>query len=233
MNISKKIVVLTNSYFYNFFLHNLFKRKTVEILPYIKNNQLDDNYLKYKNSENFMNIGFLGRLSSEKGIESIIEVSNFMNKKNIAHKLLIAGDDKDKRFQKYIYKLKEISRHNNSIKFLGKINEKEKNLFFKDIDFLILPSINSFEAFGLVQLEAMSYGKLVLVSNLKGVNYPVLLTKNGIIFNEHKKNLIYESLIEIKKMSLNIDKKNIIKNYTDHFNKENYEREFSKILEIN
>ncbi len=233
MNISKKIVVLTNSYFYNFFLHNLFKRKTVEILPYIKNNQLDDNYLKYKNSENFMNIGFLGRLSSEKGIESIIEVSNFMNKKNIAHKLLIAGDDKDKRFQKYIYKLKEISRDNNSIKFLGKINEKEKNLFFKDIDFLILPSINSFEAFGLVQLEAMSYGKLVLVSNLKGVNYPVLLTKNGIIFNEHKKNLIYESLIEIKKMSLNIDKKNIIKNYTDHFNKENYEREFSKILEIN
>tara|TARA_B100001758_G_C17800047_1_gene299096 strand:- start:52 stop:522 length:471 start_codon:yes stop_codon:yes gene_type:complete len=156
-----------------------------------------------------------------------------MNKKNIAHKLLIAGDDKDKRFQKYIYKLKEISRDNNSIKFLGKINEKEKNLFFKDIDFLILPSINSFEAFGLVQLEAMSYGKLVLVSNLKGVNYPVLLTKNGIIFNEHKKNLIYESLIEIKKMSLNIDKKNIIKNYTDHFNKENYEREFSKILEIN
>ena len=73
----------------------------------------------------------------------------------------------------------------------------------------------------------------MLVSNLKGVNYPVLFTKNGIIFNEHKKNLIYESLIEIKKMSLNIDKKNIIKNYTDHFNKENYEREFSKILEIN
>ena len=233
MFISKKIVVLTKNYFYQFFLHILFKKKTFEILPYIKNNKLNDDYLNLKNDKNFINIGFLGRLSSEKGIENIIETSNVMVKNNVAHKILIAGDDKDIRFKDYILQLKHKASKNNNINFIGKINEEEKKSFFKKIDFLILPSINSFEAFGLVQLEAMSYGKLVLVSNLKGVNYPVLVTKNGLIFKKYKINQIYQSIIDIKHMSLSLEKKQIINNYKKFFNKEKFEKEFNKILEIN
>ena len=233
MLISKKIVVLTNNYFYNFFLHNLFRNKTYEILPYIKNYKLEKNYLNLKNNKNFINIGYLGRISPEKGIENIIAVSNLMNERNVKHKFIIAGDDKDYRFKYYISKVKKIASNNKSIKFIGMINEKEKISFLKEIDFLVLPSINSFEAFGLVQLEAMSFGKLVLVSNLQGVNYPVSLTGNGIIFEKNNINLIYNSIIAIKKMSTKLEKKQIIINYLNHFNKEKFNEQFNKILELN
>ena len=232
MLVSKKIVVLTNNYFYNFFLHSLFKKKTYEILPYVKNYKLDSKYLNLKNKEKFIKIGFLGRLSSEKGIKKIIDVSNLMNSKDIDHKFIIAGDDKDNRFKKYISEIKKKASKNQSIKFIGKINENEKIQFLKEIDFLILPSINSFEAFGLVQLEAMSFGKLVLVSNLEGVNYPVLLTKNGIVFKEYELSQIYKSILEIKKMSLRVNKSKIISNYSKYFSKERFKIEFDKILKI-
>ena len=233
MLISKKIVVLTYDYFSNFFFHNFFRKKTFEVLPYIQNTKLDINYLNSKYNENLIKIGFLGRLSPEKGIEHLVNVSDLMNTKKIPHEVIIAGDDKDKRFKKYISKIKNKALNNRSIKFIGKINDNEKILFLKQIDFLILPSVNSFEAFGLVQLEAMSFGKLVLVSNLNGVNYPVKLTNNGIVFYKYDENIIYESIIQIKKMSLKINKKNIIENYLNHFNENKFKKDFNKVLEIN
>ena len=39
------------------------------------------------------------------------------------------------------------------IVFTGKINEKEKDNFLSGLDVLVLPSVNSFEAFGIVQLK--------------------------------------------------------------------------------
>tara|TARA_Y100000768_G_scaffold388427_1_gene384295 strand:+ start:465 stop:1586 length:1122 start_codon:yes stop_codon:yes gene_type:complete len=232
MIISKKIVVLTYDYFTNFLFHSIFKKKTFEILPYIPNFQLDTNYLNKINNKNQIKFGFLGRISPEKGIEYIIRTSNFMNSKNIKHQFIIAGDDKDTRFKNYILKLKKIAQYNRSIIFLGKINEKKKVLFLKNIDFLVLPSVNSFEAFGLVQLEAMSFGKLVLASNLKGVNYPVKLTKNGVILNNYDVKNTYNSIINIKKMSLKMNKAKIIKNYLEVFNKNKFKKDFNQVLDF-
>ncbi|PPR46004.1 MAG: hypothetical protein CFH18_00734, partial [Alphaproteobacteria bacterium MarineAlpha5_Bin8] len=175
-----KIITHTNDYFYSNISNYIFRYKTTEILPFIK----------YTSSENLNNIvinnnlptfGFLGRICEEKGLELIIKSSNILNNKNIKHQIIIAGDLNDIRFKKYTEKILLLSKNSKSIKFIGKLREKDKLNFLHKIHVLLLPSTNSFEAFGLVQLEAMSIGKLVIASSLKGVRIPIQYTNNGLI----------------------------------------------------
>ena len=152
---SKKTIVLSKDYFNNILFHNIIKKKIIEIPPYIL---LPNKYNKRNIKKNSIKIGYLGRLSDEKGLEILIEASNKLLKNKYDHELIIAGDKEDKRFQKYIKKLFYKSKNNNRIKFIGKINEFDKCKFLNNLDIFILPSINSFEAFGIVQLEAMAAG---------------------------------------------------------------------------
>ncbi|MFA6513746.1 MAG: glycosyltransferase family 4 protein [Patescibacteria group bacterium] len=55
------------------------------------------------------------------------------------------------------------------IKFLGKTSDEELVHSLQNADLLILPSINSNEAFGLVLIEALACGVPVIASNLPGV----------------------------------------------------------------
>ena len=86
-----------------------------------------DSNSKTKNTR--ITIGYLGRLSNEKGLEYLIDASNKLEQNEIDHKLIIAGDNTDPRFQKYIQRLQNIS--NKNVYFLGKINEKEKRILSK------------------------------------------------------------------------------------------------------
>jgi glycosyltransferase involved in cell wall biosynthesis len=53
--------------------------------------------------------------------------------------------------------------------------------FYRSLDVFLLPSINCYEAFGIVQLEAMKAGVPVIASDLRGVRVPVTLTGCGSI----------------------------------------------------
>jgi glycosyltransferase involved in cell wall biosynthesis len=59
--------------------------------------------------------------------------------------------------------------------------QPDMTLFYQAIDVLILPSLN--EAFGLVVLEAMSYGVVPVVSSTAGVAEIIEHAKNGFVFN--------------------------------------------------
>ena len=47
------------------------------------------------------------------------------------------------------------------------VNDEELKVFYKNSDLFVLPSINEAEAFGVVQLEALSYGLPVINTNLR------------------------------------------------------------------
>jgi glycosyltransferase involved in cell wall biosynthesis len=51
--------------------------------------------------------------------------------------------------------------------------------FYRNCDVTVLPSLNSTESFGLVQIESMLNGVPVVASNLPGVRQPVLMTGMG------------------------------------------------------
>ncbi|MDD4333341.1 MAG: glycosyltransferase family 4 protein [Patescibacteria group bacterium] len=86
------------------------------------------------------------------------------------------------------------------IKFLGKVSDNDLPRVYRETDFLVLPSINKGEAFGLVILEAMASGLPVIVSNLPGVRSVFENNKQGFLvepsdINDLKnklENLIYD-----------------------------------------
>ena len=176
MRKSKKIIFLSLDYAKNIELPNDLIRKSYEIPPYVNTKKIK------KKIDPVFKIGYLGRISFEKNLELLISSSIEMSKKNIQHELLIAGDDQDKRFKRYTKKLKKLSSKYSHIAFIGKLSEKEKYNFLKRINVFVLPSNNSLEAFGIVQLEAMSCNTPVVVSNLPGVRTIVNKTNNGYIF---------------------------------------------------
>ncbi len=57
--------------------------------------------------------------------------------------------------------------------FLGTLDPKQMATFYSNLDMLVLPSLNSTEAFGLVQIEAMINDVPSIASNLPGVRQPV------------------------------------------------------------
>jgi len=227
MFLSNKIIVFSNDYFESFFGHRLFNNKTIEIPPYI-NSSPKLNYKKINRSK--LIIGYLGRLSEEKGLEVLIKSSFLLENKNFKHFIKIAGDLKDGRFNNYINKIKKITKKSNNIKFIGKILESKKINFFNSIDVLVLPSSNSMEAFGLVQLEAMSHGIPVIVSNLKGVRIPVMLTKNGYVFQNGDAYELANLLIKVFNNIKTFNKNTIKNSYLKHYNKEKFDKEYLSIF---
>jgi len=67
----------------------------------------------------------------------------------------------------------------NQWRFVGVLNPEQMAAFYSNIDLLALPSLNSTEAFGLVQIEAMMNNVPVVASDLPGVRQPALIHKMG------------------------------------------------------
>ena len=225
-----KIITFTNDYFFSKISYNLFKSKTIEIFPFIKNdNKLENKYDNISKEGKIPTLGFLGRICEEKGIEVIIKSSKILESRNIKHKIYIAGDLKDKRFEINIKKLLQLSKDSKSIEFIGKLDNYQKRQFFENIDILLLPSTNSFEAFGLVQLEAMNYGKLVISSELKGVKIPVKLTNNGFICKINNSKDLVNKIIKCIELSKIKTKNDVFETCNKVFN---YNDSISKYLSV-
>jgi len=82
-------------------------------------------------------------------------------------------------------------------KFLGLIPDGEMPAFYASLDVLVLPSLNSTESFGFVQIEAMINGTPVVASDLPGVRQPVLMHEMGRIFPVGDPTALAEGVIQI------------------------------------
>jgi len=113
---------------------------------------------------------YLGRLSSEKGIETLLNAID--NTEGV--KLYVAGDGVFKG------KVMDLERKGN-VKYLGLVSGEEKNLLIKNARALIVPS-EWHENFPTVILESMSVGTPVIASRMGGMQYLVEDGRNGVLF---------------------------------------------------
>jgi glycosyltransferase involved in cell wall biosynthesis len=77
------------------------------------------------------------------------------------------------------------------------LNPEQMAAFYPNIDVLVLPSLNSTEAFGLVQIESMINGVPTVASDLPGVRQPVLRHGMGKIIPIGDSNALAAALVEI------------------------------------
>lgn len=111
-------------------------------------------------------IGFLGRPTSEKGLDVLIGALRFLPDE---YELLIAGPTSGLVEANAFEKSLDNPLLAGRIHHIGMLAEEQIADFYASLDIFALPSTNSFEAFGIVQVEAIAAGVPVVVSNLPGV----------------------------------------------------------------
>ena len=82
-------------------------------------------------------------------------------------------------------------------KFLGVLDPQQMALFFHACDVTVLPSLNSTESFGLVQIESMLCGTPVVASDLPGVRQPVLSTGMGRVIPRRDAAALAQAVIDV------------------------------------
>lgn len=118
---------------------------------------------KTKQPKECINILFVGRLVWYKGCDVLLKAFAKMQKKDgVKCRLVLVGGGP------LAQELKKLALALNlrSVEFTGMVSEEEKMRQIEACDFLVLPSVSQAEAFGLVQLEAMAFGKPVINTRL-------------------------------------------------------------------
>lgn len=126
-------------------------------------------------------IGICTRLATEKGVEILLRALPIVLKQFPQARVLHAGQYKNVLGEEaYAARLAPLfAKYERAYTLLGNLDGAELTAFYKNLDVLTIPSLNSTESFGLVQIEAMKHGVPVVSSNLPGVRQPVTLTGMG------------------------------------------------------
>jgi glycosyltransferase involved in cell wall biosynthesis len=128
-------------------------------------------------------IGMATRFASEKGIEILLDALPAVLAKYPHAQVIFAGQHQNVMGETaYFERLKpQIQKYDASghWKFLGNLDPVQMAAYYPNLEVLVIPSLNSTEAFGLVQIEAMLNGVPCIASALPGVRRPVQMHNMG------------------------------------------------------
>jgi len=128
-------------------------------------------------------IGMAARFAAEKGVEVMLDALPQVLQTHPDAQVLFAGQFENvmgesayaERLLPRIHQLEQSGHW----EFLGNLGPEQMAAFYPNLDVLVVPSLNSTEAFGLVQIEAMLNGVPCVASALPGVRMPVRMHGMG------------------------------------------------------
>jgi glycosyltransferase involved in cell wall biosynthesis len=131
-------------------------------------------------------IGMAARFASEKGVEILLDALPQIMEVHPNAMVLYAGQYEDvlgeDEYARRLFPIIEEYQARGQWRFVGVLSPRQMAAFYPNLDVLVVPSLNSTESFGLVQIEAMMNGVPVVASDLPGVRQPVGITGMGKIF---------------------------------------------------
>jgi glycosyltransferase involved in cell wall biosynthesis len=143
-------------------------------------------------------VGFAARFAEEKGVDYLLHSIPYVREKFPEVKYLLAGPHDEVIGENVWERLQPlIQEYREHLEFLGTVPNQEMGNFFNACDVVTVPSINSTESFGLVQVEAMLSGTPVVASNLPGVREPVRVTGMGEIVPARDARALAEAIIHV------------------------------------
>lgn len=165
-----------------------FQKKVRVILPPVDlpqpaPEQVDRFAREYNPMGKFPVIGMATRFASEKGVEILLQALPRVLESFPDGIVLYAGKylhvmGEQAYFERLMPRIQQYQSRGQWT-FLGILTPDEMAVFYQNINLLVVPSLNSTETFGLVQIEAMMEGKPTIASNLPGVRIPPVMTGMG------------------------------------------------------
>jgi glycosyltransferase involved in cell wall biosynthesis len=193
---------------------------------------------KYEIKPDHKVIGMVARLAAEKGVEFLVQALPFVVKAVPNARVVFVGEYQHV-FGEEAYRdemLLLVSEFGNQWQFLGTLSESEKTAFYHICDVLVLPSINSTESFGMVQVEAMMCGTQVVATDLPGVRVAVQSMGMGKIVPIRDSRALAEAIVQIltDETSIEPDIENqLIRQYAPESIAKAYEAIYRSLLEEN
>ena len=242
-NISAKYanVIVTNTLDYaesSSFLSN-YLSKVHAIPPPIELNEISPEIIKafrtkYAIKPEQRVIGMASRLATEKGVEYLVKALPAVLEKFPTARVIFAGQHKnvlgeEAYAQKLAPLIKELGEH---WTFLGVLPADEFSAFFHETEVTVLPSINSTESFGMVQVESMTCGTPVISTDLPGVRQPIGMTGMGQIVPPRNPGELSKALIEIlaEPKSYTGDREKVKNQFSPNAVAKQYEALFHQLL---
>jgi phosphatidylinositol alpha-mannosyltransferase len=130
---------------------------------------------QYKDGK--LNIVFVGRLESRKGVKYLLEAYKLLKKDFPDIRLLIVGPGVRLRRQ---YEVMVKSNNLQDVVFTGAVAYDELPRYYQTADIFCSPATGR-ESFGMVLLEAMALGKPVVASNIEGYTSVVTHEYDGLL----------------------------------------------------
>lgn len=126
-------------------------------------------------------IGMVARLATEKGVEVLVKALKRVRQTLPSARVLFAGPYRHVLGEEaYARRLQpEFDALGPQWTFTGSLHGSELAALYANCDVTVLPSLNSTESFGLVQVESMLCGTPSICSDLPGVRVPVQTTGMG------------------------------------------------------
>jgi glycosyltransferase involved in cell wall biosynthesis len=143
-----------------------------------------------------LHVGFLGRIVAEKGLEDLVRGFRALPDRDA--RLLIGGDYTKVAGGSVVEEVRRAIADDPRITLLGFLPDESLPDLYASLDVFALPSVNSLEAFGIVQVEAMRTGVIALATDLPGVRQPIQRTGFGRLVPPHDPAAITAALRELR-----------------------------------
>ena len=169
---------------------------------------------------------FVGRLVYYKGLKYLVQAM-----KDIEAALMIIGAGPEGRQLKTLVKVLGVQ---DKIIWLGEVSDEELPVYYQACDLFVLPSCANSESFGLVILEAHSFAKPVVSTDLPtGVTFTNLHQKTGLVVSPKDSDSLKEAVNLLLASKELRDKYGECakKRVKDEFTKEKMAREIARAYE--
>jgi glycosyltransferase involved in cell wall biosynthesis len=235
------IVTYTQDYADNSAYLSRYKHKLTPILPPVELPAPLPGSVEAFRRENLIDerhpvIGMAARFAAEKGVEVLLDAMPAVLEKFPKAQVLFAGQyqnvlGEQAYSDRLMPRIREYEAKGHWL-FLGVLNPVQMAAFYPNLDALVVPSLNSTEAFGLVQIEAMMNNVPCVATSLPGVRRPVQMTGMGEVVPIGDSAALSQALIAIftDPAKYRRDPKEIAQNYFPESVAAEYEKLFERLI---
>ncbi len=144
----------------------------------------------YKDAETVLNIGYVGRIVENKGVNVLVQA---LNKITIPVHLTVAGAGDPHIFS-------NIKKDNTIVKIYGELHHEELHSIYSQIDVLIFPTLLR-ESLGLTPLEAMAFGVPVIGSDIGAIPEYIIPEQTGYLVHTGCADSLRDALLKFSALS--------------------------------